>query len=71
MAKMHISHINMYFIKSFLKRKRRIRKAKARGTKITRVGVGNLYNREIYELASSCPKCNSDVHIYDESLKLN
>ena len=110
----------MYFIKSFLKRKRRIRKAKAWRTKITRVGVGNLCNREVpyprchwdfiviqppfifrkwaslyhhifpqcnlttslklgfkglwnkvYELASRCPKCNSDVHTYDESLKLN
>ena len=39
------------------------------------IGVGNLCNREVYEfsseLISNCPKCNSHVDIYNESLKLN
>ena len=39
------------------------------------IGVGNLCNREVYEysseLLSHCPKCNSHVDIYNESLKLN
>lgn len=39
------------------------------------LGMGNLCNREIYEysseLSSNCPKCNSKVNIYNESLKIN
>ena len=39
------------------------------------IGVGNLCNREVYEYSpkneSSCPKCNSPVKIYNETLELN
>ena len=39
------------------------------------VGLGNLCNREVYENSpkneSSCPKCNSPVKIYNETLELN
>ncbi len=48
---------------------------KLRGKNPNPLGIGNLCNREIYEYSSElsqyCPKCNSHVDVYNESLKLN